>query len=55
MGGILFFRNGLRMLDAKIGRSRTTPAEQEESQDNNDIARAKSALETLIFENTTNQ
>ena len=26
MGGILFFRNGLRMLDSKIGRSKTTPA-----------------------------
>ena len=38
MGGILFFRNGLRMLDAKVGRSRTTPAEQEESQESNDIA-----------------
>ena len=36
MGGILFFRNGLRMLDAKVGRSRTTPAEQEESQESND-------------------
>ena len=38
MGGILFFRNGLRMLDAKVGRSRTTPAEQEESEESNDIA-----------------
>ena len=38
MGGILFFRNGLRMLDAKVGRSRTTPAEQEESQVPDDIA-----------------
>ena len=38
MGGILFFRNGLRMLDAKVGRSRTTPAEQEESQESDDIA-----------------
>lgn len=38
MGGILFFRNGLRMLDAKVGRSRTTPAEQEESQESEDIA-----------------
>ena len=37
MGGILFFRNGLRMLDAKVGRSRTTPAEQEESQESDDI------------------
>ena len=38
MGGILFFRNGLRMLDAKVGRSRTTPAEQEESQESDDNA-----------------
>ena len=38
MGGILLFRNGLRMLDAKVGRSRTTPAEQEESQESDDIA-----------------
>ena len=38
MGGIIFFRNGLRMLDSKIGRSRTTPAEQEESEESDDIA-----------------
>ena len=38
MGGILFFRNGLKMLDAKVGRSRTTPTEQEESQESDDIA-----------------
>ena len=38
MGGILFFRNGLRMLDSKIGRSRTTPAEQEESEESDEIA-----------------
>ena len=38
MGGILFFRNGLRMLDSKIRRSRTTPAEQEESEESDDIA-----------------
>ena len=38
MGGILFFRNGLKTLDSKIGRSRTTPAEQEESQESDDIA-----------------
>jgi multiple antibiotic resistance protein len=38
MGGVLFFRNGLRMLDSKIGRSRTTPAEQEESEESDDIA-----------------
>ena len=38
MRGILFFRNGLRMLDSKIGRSRTTPAEQEESEESDDIA-----------------
>ena len=38
MGGILFFLNGLRMLEVKVGRSRTTPAEQEESQESDDIA-----------------
>ena len=38
MGGILFFRNGLRMLDSKVERSRTTPAEQEESEESDDIA-----------------
>ena len=38
MGGIIFFRNGLRMLEAKVGRSRTTPAEQEESPESNEIA-----------------
>ena len=38
MGGILFFRSGLRMLEAKIGRSRTTPKELEESQESDDIA-----------------
>ena len=38
MGGILFFRNGLRMLEAKVGRSRTTPAEREESMESEDIA-----------------
>lgn len=38
MGGILFFRSGLKMVDAKISRSRTTPAEQEESQEIDDIA-----------------
>ncbi len=38
MGGIIFFRSGLRMLEAKVGRTRTTPAEQEESMDQDDIA-----------------
>ncbi|NQV37148.1 MAG: NAAT family transporter [Candidatus Marinimicrobia bacterium] len=38
MGGILFFRSGLSMLEAKIGRTRTTPTEQEESQSHDDIA-----------------
>ena len=38
MGGIIFFRSGLRMLEAKIGRTRTTPAEQDESMDRDDIA-----------------
>jgi multiple antibiotic resistance protein len=38
MGGILFFRSGLLMLESKIGRSRTTPAEQDESLESDDIA-----------------
>ena len=38
MGGILFFRSGFRMSEAKIGRSRTTPAEREESQESDDLA-----------------
>ena len=38
MGEILFFRNGMKMLDSRIGRSRTTPAEQEESEESDDIA-----------------
>ena len=38
MGGILFFRSGFRMSEAKIGRSRTTPMEREESQESDDIA-----------------
>ncbi|MBT3179571.1 MAG: NAAT family transporter [Candidatus Marinimicrobia bacterium] len=38
MGGILFFRSGLKMLEAKVSRSRTTPMEQEESQESDDIS-----------------
>lgn len=38
MGGIIFFRSGLHMLEARVGRSRTTPREQEESLDKDDIA-----------------
>ena len=38
MGGILFFRSGFRMSEAKIGRSRTTPMEREESQESDELA-----------------
>ncbi len=38
MGGILFFRSGFRMSEAKIGRSRTTPMEREESKESDDLA-----------------
>ena len=38
MGGILFFRSGFRMSEAKIGRSRITPMEREESQESDDLA-----------------
>lgn len=38
MGGIIFFRSGLKMLESRIARSRTTPKEEEESLDYDDIA-----------------
>mgnify|MGYP001300593848 CR=1 FL=1 len=38
MGGIIFFRSGMRMLDAKVGRSRTTESEREEFRDTDEIA-----------------
>lgn len=38
MGGIIFFRSGITMLEAKVGRSRTTPQEETESQESDDIA-----------------
>ena len=38
MGGIIFFRSGLRMLDAKVGRSRTTESEREEFKESDEIA-----------------
>ena len=38
MGGIIFFRTGLRMLDAKVSRGRSTPRETEESMESDDIA-----------------
>lgn len=38
MGGIIFFRSGLRMLEAIVPRTRTTPKEQEESLQLDDIA-----------------
>ena len=38
MGGVIFFRSGMRMLDAKVGRSRTTESEREEYKDTDEIA-----------------
>ena len=38
MGGIIFFRNGLRMLEVKLSRGRSTPKETEENLESNDIA-----------------
>lgn len=38
MGGVVFFRSGMRMLDAKVGRSRTTESEREEFKDTDEIA-----------------
>lgn len=38
MGGVIFFRSGMRMLDAKVGRSRTTESERQEFKDTDEIA-----------------
>lgn len=38
MGGIIFFRSGMHMVDAKVGRTRTTTQEQEEFITANEIA-----------------
>ncbi len=38
MGGIIFFRSGLKMLEAEVSRTRTTPKEREASQEQDDIA-----------------
>ena len=37
-GGILFFRTGIQMLEARISRSRSTPKEEEEAINKDDIA-----------------
>ena len=47
MGGIIFFRTGIRMLDSKISRGRSTPKETEES-----FSREKS---TYSFSNGLNR
>lgn len=38
MGGIIFFRSGLNMVDAKVGRTRTTDSEQKEFKASQEIA-----------------
>ena len=38
MGGIIFFRSGLKMLESIVPRTRTTPAETEEGLEHDDIA-----------------
>ncbi len=38
MGGIIFFRSGWRMLDAQVGRSRTTQSERDEFKDSDELA-----------------
>ena len=37
-GGILFFRTGIQMLEARVSRSRSTPKEEEEAGSKEDIA-----------------
>jgi len=36
-GGIIFFRNSLDMIEAKVSRSSSTPQEEEEAENKNDI------------------
>ena len=38
MGGVIYFRSGLRMLDAQVGRSRTTQSERDEFKDSDELA-----------------
>ncbi len=38
MGGIIFFRSGLRMMEVRVGRSRSTETEQHEAEEGDDIA-----------------
>lgn len=38
MGGIIFFRSGIKMLEAVVSRTRSTPKEREVTQDQDDIA-----------------
>ena len=38
MGGIIFFRTGLRMLEVIVSRTRSTPQEQQEGLETDDIA-----------------
>ena len=37
-GGILFFRTGIQMLEARVSRSRSTPKEEKEAETKDDIA-----------------
>ena len=37
-GGLLFFRTGIQMLEARVSRSRSTPKEKEEAETKDDIA-----------------
>ena len=36
-GGIIFFRNSLDMIEAKVSRASSTPQEEEEAENKNDI------------------
>ena len=38
MGGIIFFRTGLRMLEVIVSRTRSTPQEEQEGLETDDIA-----------------
>lgn len=38
VGGILFFKMGMGMMEGKVSRTKSTPKEEEEAQDKNEIA-----------------
>ena len=47
-GGIIFFRNSLDMIEAKVSRASSTPQEEEEAENKNDIGITPIGIPTWI-------